>query len=143
MRLLSSCLGRRNYISSLTRFSSLSHLIFTKKLNMHFNWISAAFCTFFALVSAIPDQNKPGKGKTCTVKSSGSNVTDDAPAIREAFKKCGRGGKVIFKPTTYYVNTVLNVSGLEDVDIDILGELSVSNHSNLGIMRIQSEKPAS
>ncbi|KAL6239641.1 hypothetical protein BDW75DRAFT_227009 [Aspergillus navahoensis] len=61
--------------------------------------------------------------KTCVVPASGTNETDDAPAIISAFKRCGRGGKVIFKPTTYYVNSVMNISWLQDVDIDLRGNL--------------------
>ncbi|KAH8714752.1 galacturan 1,4-alpha-galacturonidase B [Ilyonectria robusta] len=72
---------------------------------------------------ALRDERSPHQ-KTCVVNAGGSNDTDDAPAVRKAFKKCGHGGRVVFKPTTYYINTVLNVSGLENVDIDILGELS-------------------
>ncbi|PLB46165.1 galacturan 1,4-alpha-galacturonidase B [Aspergillus steynii IBT 23096] len=60
---------------------------------------------------------------TCVIPASGSNTTDDAPAIVQAFKQCGRGGKIIFKPTTYHVNSVMNITWLEDVDIDIKGEL--------------------
>lgn len=63
--------------------------------------------------------------KTCTVEASGTNQTDDAPAIRAAFKDCGRHGKVVFQPTTYYVNSVLNITDLEDVDIDVQGQLLV------------------
>jgi hypothetical protein len=63
--------------------------------------------------------------KTCIVESSGTNITDDAPAIRAAFKRCGRHGKIVFSPTTYFVNTELDIRGLEDVDIDIQGELLV------------------
>lgn len=77
----------------------------------------------FALQSsAIPTQGR----KTCTIKASGTNKTDDAPAIRAAFKQCGRHGMVIFEPTTYFVNSVLNITDLEDVDIDVQGELLVS-----------------
>ncbi|KAF2124060.1 glycoside hydrolase family 28 protein [Dothidotthia symphoricarpi CBS 119687] len=61
--------------------------------------------------------------KICTVKASGTYQTDDAPAIRAAFEECGQHGKVVFNPTTYYVNSVMRVSGLNDVDIDIQGEL--------------------
>ncbi|KAF2027136.1 extracellular exo-polygalacturonase-like protein [Setomelanomma holmii] len=61
--------------------------------------------------------------KTCTIKANGSNLTDDAPAIRAAFKECGNHGKIVFTPTTYFVNTELDIRGLEDVDIDIQGEL--------------------
>lgn len=71
---------------------------------------------------ASPTQNR----KTCTIKASGTNRTDDAPAIRAAFKECGHRGMIVFEPTTYYVNSVLNITDLEDVDIDIQGELLVS-----------------
>ncbi|CAG8936464.1 unnamed protein product [Penicillium salamii] len=60
---------------------------------------------------------------SCSIKSGGSNATDDAPAILEAFKQCGRNGRVIFEPTTYYVNSVMNISWLENVDIEIHGKL--------------------
>ena len=72
------------------------------------------------------------RGSTCVVKASGTNKTDDAPAIRSAFEECGRGGSIVFSPnTTYYVNSVLNISGLEDVDIDIQGKLLVSTCKSL------------
>ncbi|KAL5348182.1 hypothetical protein ACLOAV_006662 [Pseudogymnoascus australis] len=61
--------------------------------------------------------------KSCTVKSGGTNATDDAPAILKAFRKCGRKGRVVFEPTTYYVNSVMDINWLEDVDIDIYGTL--------------------
>ncbi|KAF2684270.1 glycoside hydrolase family 28 protein [Lentithecium fluviatile CBS 122367] len=61
--------------------------------------------------------------KTCTVKASGTNSTDDAPAIRAAFVECGHDGKVVFAPTTYHINSILNISGLSNVDIDIQGKL--------------------
>src|SRR5689334_7931508 len=67
--------------------------------------------------------------KTCTVAASGTNKTDDAPAIRSAFSECGLGGKVVFQPTTYYINSVLNITGLDDVDIDINGKLLVCFHA--------------
>ncbi|OQD82269.1 hypothetical protein PENANT_c022G01860 [Penicillium antarcticum] len=61
--------------------------------------------------------------KSCTIKSGGSNATDDAPEILKAFKKCGQNGRVVFEPTTYYVHSAMNVSWLENVDIDIHGTL--------------------
>ncbi|KAB2572844.1 Glycoside hydrolase family 28 [Lasiodiplodia theobromae] len=61
--------------------------------------------------------------KECTVQPGGSNATDDAVAIRAAFDECGHGGKVVFLNETYYVNSVLNTSGLEDVDIELHGTL--------------------
>ncbi|KAH7139579.1 extracellular exo-polygalacturonase-like protein [Dendryphion nanum] len=61
--------------------------------------------------------------RTCTIEGGGSNATDDAPAIRAAFEECKKNGKVIFAPKTYYINSALNITGLEDVEIDIQGEL--------------------
>lgn len=63
--------------------------------------------------------------KECVVQPGGSNATDDAVAIRQAFQECGHGGKVVFLNETYYVNSVMNTSGLEDVDIELHGKLLV------------------
>lgn len=66
--------------------------------------------------------------KTCVVPASGTNATDDVPAILDAFQTCGNGGVVKFSPnTTYYVNSVMNVTWLRDVDIDIQGTLLVGH----------------
>lgn len=81
-------------------------------------------CTLLCVIASA-NANLNRERKTCTVKASGSNATDDAPAIRAAFKECGQHGLVIFSPTTYYVNSVLNISGLNDVDVDIQGQLLV------------------
>ncbi|KAL5443526.1 hypothetical protein PMIN06_008689 [Paraphaeosphaeria minitans] len=57
------------------------------------------------------------------IGASGTNKTDDAPAIRSAFSKCNHGGKIEFSAPTYYVNSVLNVTGLENIEVDIKGKL--------------------
>ena len=61
----------------------------------------------------------------CVVDPTPSNATDVAPAIIKAFEECGRHGRVVFKPANYYVNSVMDVQGLEDVEIDIQGTLVV------------------
>jgi hypothetical protein len=66
-------------------------------------------------------------GKTCTVSAGGSESIDDAPAILEAFNECGQNGNVIFSNTTYYVNSVMNISGLQNCQVDIYGTLLVCN----------------
>ncbi|KAI1759186.1 pectin lyase fold/virulence factor [Hypoxylon sp. FL1150] len=71
--------------------------------------------------SALAEASTPRR--TCVVDSGGVNTTDDAPAILEAFKECGQGGNIVFLPTNYYISSVMNVSGLEDVDIDLYGTL--------------------
>ena len=63
--------------------------------------------------------------KTCTVQPSGTNATDDTPAIVEAFQECGRGGTVQFLNSTYYVNSVMNITWLDDCEIDLQGTLLV------------------
>ncbi|CAI7626411.1 unnamed protein product [Penicillium pancosmium] len=64
--------------------------------------------------------------KSCVVKGGQSKDIDDGPAILHAFKKCGQHGRVLFEPQTYYVNSVMNVSWLKDVDIEIHGTLEWS-----------------
>jgi hypothetical protein len=93
-----------------------------------------------------------GNPKLCRVPASGTNVTDDAPAIRSAFAKCNHGGKVVFNAPTYYVNSVLNITGLDNIDVDVQGKLLVClilfinyatdpNYSGVQISRIGSIIP--
>lgn len=81
-----------------------------------------------ALSAAIDSvaRDTSGHWKTCVVPAGGSNATDDGPAIREAFEKCGQNGNVVFLNTTYYVNSVLNTSGLSNCQVDIHGTLLAS-----------------
>lgn len=74
--------------------------------------------------------------KTCVVESHGVNTTDDAPAIIDAFEKCGRGGKIIFLPTTYYVSSVMNITWLDNVEIDVYGTLLVCLGTFRAIIRV-------
>ncbi|KAG7044404.1 exo-rhamnogalacturonase B [Colletotrichum scovillei] len=99
----------------------------TQFLNMRrtCTWAVGVLCTLLALASGVCAQeteDDTGR-KTCVIKASGTNTTDDAPAILEAFTQCGRRGKVVFEPTTYYVNSALNVTWLDDVEIDLQGTL--------------------
>lgn len=61
----------------------------------------------------------------CTVLRSATGG-DDAPTIIEAFRKCGRGGTVVFGNGTYHVNSVMNTTGLSDCQIELHGTLLVS-----------------
>lgn len=65
--------------------------------------------------------------KTCVVQP-GPNGTDSAPAIIQAFEQCGHNdevsrGKVVFTNQTYTVKSVMNTTGLSNVDIDLQGTL--------------------
>lgn len=70
---------------------------------------------------------RPPRHKTCTVEASGVPRRDDAPAIRQAFNECSRDAHIVFENTTYYVHTVLNTTGLRDVDIEVRGTLAWDN----------------
>lgn len=65
--------------------------------------------------------------QTCVVQP-GPNGTDSAPAIIQAFEQCGHNapdsrGKVVFTNQTYTVRTVMNTTGLSNVDVDLQGTL--------------------
>ncbi|KAI2465773.1 galacturan 1,4-alpha-galacturonidase B [Annulohypoxylon bovei var. microspora] len=81
------------------------------------------FTYYFALAFALVCGISVVARETCVVESRGTNTTDDAPAIIDAFEKCGRGGRVIFLPTTYYISSVMNITWLDDVEVDIYGTL--------------------
>lgn len=48
---------------------------------------------------------------------------DSAPAIIQAFQQCGHNGKVIFENTTYNIDTVMEITGLSNVEVDLQGTL--------------------
>lgn len=66
-------------------------------------------------------------GKTCVVQP-GLNSTDSAPAIIQAFEECGHNdagsrGTVVFTNQTYTVKSVMNTTGLSNVNVDLQGTL--------------------
>lgn len=65
--------------------------------------------------------------KVCVVHP-GTKGTDSAPAIIQAFSDCGHNGgtsrgRVIFTNETYTVKSVMNTTGLSNVDIELHGTL--------------------
>jgi hypothetical protein len=58
-------------------------------------------------------------GSSSTAKAGGSDSIDDALAIYDAFVECQSNGRIIFRNTTYPINSAMNTSALQDVDIDI------------------------
>lgn len=82
-------------------------------------------------LSLTPDTDFDGN-KTCVVRP-GPNGTDSAPAIARAFADCGHNddspsdpgrGRVVFLNETYHIQTVLNTTGLRNVDVDLRGTLA-------------------
>ncbi|KAJ6597963.1 pectin lyase fold/virulence factor [Mycena sp. CBHHK59/15] len=51
------------------------------------------------------------------------NCTDDSPAIVEVFSLCGQGGRIEFLNETYWIEKVMNTTGLNDAVIDLRGTL--------------------
>lgn len=90
---------------------------------MQLNWAIAA------LVAAMP----LATARTCRVVAGGDSRVDDAPAIISAFKHCGRNGRVIFDAPLYHINTIMNITWLKNVEIDIHGTLLVCSHSELAL----------
>ncbi|KAF8676595.1 Glycosyl hydrolases family 28 [Rhizoctonia solani] len=63
--------------------------------------LSAIFAV--ALGSAVALASKTGvKTQTCIVPSHGNVNISDTPAVHAAFKKCGKGGHIIFSENTNY-----------------------------------------
>lgn len=52
---------------------------------------------------------------------------DDAPAIVEAFSQCSSDGHIVFEDKMYYVRSVMNTTGLKDVDIELRGTMKWSD----------------
>lgn len=58
-------------------------------------------------------------GDRCTVTPLGGGQ-DDGPNIIQAFDACSSGGTIVLDKY-YVVNTVLVITGLQDVSIDLSG----------------------
>lgn len=78
----------------------------------------------------ITAQSSPERTKTCIVNSNNDFLTDDSTLILEAVNDCNRGGHVIFLPkTTYLIGKPLNLTHLENIDIDIQGTISFTTNT--------------
>ena len=65
----------------------------------------------------------PVRSKMCSVEAGDDPHGDDAPAILKAFADCKEDGHIVFENTTYYVRTVMNTTGLKNVDVEVKGTL--------------------
>ncbi|KAI1324323.1 glycoside hydrolase family 28 protein [Xylariaceae sp. FL0255] len=73
------------------------------------------------------DGPRPPRTKECVVKASGDPNGDDAPAVLQAFSECSQNAHIIFENTTYYIASVMNTTGLQNVDVEIKGTLEWNN----------------
>lgn len=63
-------------------------------------------------------------GAVCTVHAS-PDMSDDAPAVARAFELCGKDGSIVFDPSKFHIESVLNTTGLSNVIVDLPGTLLV------------------
>lgn len=91
---------------------------------MNFLAIVALFSTVVLGLSP-PTIGERTPSTVCVVPAAGNSSIDDTPAVLKAFDECGHGGKILFENTTYHINSVMNTTGLENVEIDLRGTLLV------------------
>ncbi|KAG9086842.1 hypothetical protein FS749_003335, partial [Ceratobasidium sp. UAMH 11750] len=67
--------------------------------------------------------------QTCIVPSHGNVNISDTPAIEAAFKKCGKGGKIIFSEnTTYALNELTTMTPCKKCTVELEGTLRMSDN---------------
>ena len=106
-------------LNFVSYFSSLFFLIQSTMLP----WLLLAICAPALVVAQAVEVVHE---KICIVEPCGDG--DSAPAIIEAFEKCGHMkapdyGKVVFLNETYNIKSAMNTTGLSNVDIDLQGTL--------------------
>jgi galacturan 1,4-alpha-galacturonidase len=86
------------------------------------------FTNLLSILTALAIANSAASVYTCTVEPLGDSSLDDAPNIIAAFKECDKyNGKVVFLNETYHINTVMNTTGLSNVQVDLQGTLLVGH----------------
>ncbi|KAH1817761.1 hypothetical protein KXX35_002875 [Aspergillus fumigatus] len=92
-----------------------------------------ALFSLLSLSSAAPSQVERSPDAVlkpravCTPTAGGSPSIDDVPAIRKAIASCGNGGTIVFPAgSTYYLNSVLDLAGCSNCDIQVEGVLKFS-----------------
>jgi polygalacturonase len=66
---------------------------------------------------------RPPRTKKCIVKANNDPNVDDAPSVRQAFSECRENAHIIFENTTYHIASVMNTTGLRNVDVEVKGTL--------------------
>ncbi|KAG8708490.1 hypothetical protein FRC08_018863 [Ceratobasidium sp. 394] len=67
--------------------------------------------------------------QTCIVPSHGNVNVSDTPAIEAAFKKCGKGGKIIFSENaTYALNELTTMTPCKKCTVELEGTLRMSDN---------------
>ncbi|QRV96404.1 polygalacturonase [Ceratobasidium sp. AG-Ba] len=67
--------------------------------------------------------------QTCIVLSNNNVNISDTPAVEAAFKKCGKGGTIIFKEnTTYALNELTTMTPCKKCEVQLEGTLRMSDN---------------
>lgn len=95
---------------------------------MNFLSQTSLLLSALSLTLASPHPSPSPYTKTCIIAPCEDATADAAPAIIEAFEKCGHNapqqrGKVVFENSTYQIKSVMNTTGLANVDVDLHGTL--------------------
>jgi hypothetical protein len=78
-------------------------------------------------LSTLAFANEQRSSNTCTVKANG-HQKDDVPNILKAFRRCGKGGTIVFpEDQSYWIATRLNPV-VNDVTIEWRGKWTVSGN---------------
>ncbi|KAF2840097.1 glycoside hydrolase family 28 protein [Patellaria atrata CBS 101060] len=87
---------------------------------MRLSYIAAVAATLGFATAAI---NQTGNACIVTPLSATSTSTnlDDSDQIKDAFRRCGKNGRIEFTPGDYYVGKVMDMLDLQNVDVDIYG----------------------
>ncbi|KAF7180706.1 hypothetical protein CNMCM7691_009997 [Aspergillus felis] len=96
-----------------------------------------ALLSLLSLGSAVPSQVERSSDAViqpravCTPTAGGSASIDDVPAITKAISSCGNGGTIVFPAgSTYYLNSVLDLAGCSNCDIQVEGLLKFSGSTD-------------
>ena len=113
--------------------TSIAYLAFNAKdvfSMLNFNIIKAA-----TALSLLVARTSSQQTNVCTVVPA-PDGGDSAPAIIDAFSKCGENGRVIFTNDTYNVGSVMNTTGLCNCDVEIQGTLLVCHPPQVTTMLV-------
>lgn len=74
-------------------------------------------------------QHYPGR-EICTLYPESlrhqGEAVDDVPFIEEAFRRCGKNAEIVFTNNTFNIGSVMNTTGLVNVDVTLRGVLKFS-----------------
>jgi galacturan 1,4-alpha-galacturonidase len=91
---------------------------------LHVAFLSLLFLVLDLCFCLKPSDAYNSSKALCVVRPSLTGK-DDAPAIVEAFIRCGQNGRVVFTNHTYRIHSVMNTTGLSNCDIELHGTLLV------------------